>query len=213
MIMSRVWTSFRSALSRLASVLILTLSIPVAAAASDTDIWVLTQREYPVLPETELRIDVGRNAGSYIKIERFGRRNAVSYINSSMVRGEQECLAVSSYEWSDAEMPERIVAGTDVYVQLAATIDRSEGAGCGTARIGVAYGNRDEPLLDTASNVIAVSQLQASPFGNPGATAAFRVMPGGNTGPYLFTVAVYVTDGGTVRRVVALYIYEMMRSY
>jgi hypothetical protein len=186
------------------------------AYAQSVETWKLIKREYPVLPHAIVDITTGRNAGSFIKVRRTERRNEVVYIGRNVVRGHEECLWRSGFVWDD-QLPETIVTGREILVQLQSRFDIHHGQGCGMGRIGVTYGNRAEPLRDRASNVVRVREGLADPdpggVAPPAATEIFRVrarpdLPQND----MFTVAIHISDGGVTDEVVALYVYEKVAA-
>jgi hypothetical protein len=174
--------------------------------------WRLTRREFPVLGQAVVHVTEGRNAGSSIKVQRTGRQNEVNYIDVDVVRGQLECRKVSTFRWSET-VPETILPGQEVSIQLEAGIDLAEGSGCGSGRISVSYGSRNEPLRDRAANIVDNDML-AIPNTKPHVTEIFRVyarpdLPAND----MFTVAIHVDDGGVTDEVVALYVYEKVKRY
>jgi hypothetical protein len=184
--------------------------------AESAETWKLVKREYPVLPQAIVDITTGRNAGSFIKVRRTQRRNEVVYISRNVVRGHEECLWRSGFVWDD-QLPETIVTGREILIQLQSRFDMHHGQGCGMGRIGVTYGNRAEPLRDRASNVVRVRSGLADPdpggVAPPAATEIFRVkarpdLPQND----MLTVAIHISDGGVTDEVVALYVYEKVAA-
>jgi hypothetical protein len=193
----------------------LLVSVPLSHAQS-VETWKLVKREYPVLPHAIVETTTGRNAGSFIKVRRAERRNEVVYINRDVVRGQEECLWRSGFVWDD-RLPETIVTGREILIQLQSRFDIRHGQGCGMGRIGVTYGNRAEPLRDRASNVVRVRSGLADPdpggIAPPAATEIFRVtarpdLPQND----MFTVAIHISDGGVTDKVVALYVYQKVAA-
>lgn len=175
--------------------------------------WQLTRREFPVLGQAVVQVTEGRNAGSSIKVQRTARPNEVNYIDIGMVRGQLECRKVSAFTWSET-LPETIVSGQEISIQLEARVDLAEGTGCGQGRISVSYGSRAEPLRDRAPNIFSNSMVAAVHLSKPGVTEIFRVnarpdLPGND----MFTVAIHISDGGVTDEVVALYVYEKVKRY
>lgn len=189
---------------------------PSAAVAQSVETWKLVKKEYPVLPAVIVETTEGRNAGSFVKVRRTQKGNEAVYSHKSVVRGETLCLWVSGFIWDD-NLPEVINTGREYYIDLEARFDRREGHGCGMGRISVTFGNRAEPLRDRAANVIHVKQAMADPdpggFSPPISTEIFRVdARPESVHNNMFTVAIHISDGGVTNEVVALYIYEKVRT-
>jgi hypothetical protein len=188
-------------------VLFLTPAISVS-----TEIWQLTKREYPVLPHAVVDVLQGSNAGSFIKVRRTQNKNEVVYSSRQMVRGNQQCLWISGFQWDD-NLPETIQTGSQISVDLASRFDRHLGHGCGMGSISVTYGNRDEPLRDRAPNIVRIKAGHADPDPGgvhpPASTEIFVVNERPDL-PHLdmFTVAIHISDGAVTDEVVALYVYE-----
>lgn len=181
------------------------------------EIWHLVDRDYPLLGEAVWAVTEGRNAGSSVKIRRRNARNLVQYIHIQRTRGELTCRRISTFNWSEA-LPETLKPGTPVRIDLEATLDVSQGNGCGVGRLTVTYGSRTEPLRDRAPNIQRINSGYAVPngwFGGaPASTEIFQVVerPDLPSNAY-FTVAIHLSDGSSTDKVVALYVYEKTRRF
>lgn len=181
------------------------------------EVWHLVDRDYPLMGENVWAVTEGRNAGSSVKVRRRNARNVMQYIHIQRVRGELACRWISTFNW-DEGLPETLLPGRPVHIDMEASLDVAHGQGCGVGRLSVIYGTRTEPTRDRAPNIRRLNEALAVPNGwfggSSGSTEIFEVV----ARPDLpnnahFTVAIRLWDGSSTNKIVAVYLYEKARRF
>jgi len=193
-------------------------AVAMPRAVQAEEVWHLVERDYPITSHTVWQVTEGRNAGSSVKVRRKNAsENTMQYIHISRTRGELDCRWISTFNWSEG-LPETLMPGRPVRIDLEATLDIAQGQGCGVGRLSVTYGSRTEPGRDRAPNIRRLNRGLAVPngwFGGAsGATEIFEVMARPDL-PHNahFTVAVHISDGSSTDELVAVYWYEKARRF